>query len=537
MPSQQDINKLAAIIGQPISTSAGTQFKVNDAFPFSTVHYEIYKKHVELHLEPVKAQPYVRLFAEYLRRNLPDNEKGETVSRSFCHYAYQFKESVEGWDDVEHLGKVILQMKSIIDPLVNGFLTDVYSVNEIAAELAAYYEQLQKSQPYHINVIDELHANENAHTRILIKLLQYSFDGKLTVLESFLSMLPEWNESGLDVGTPRIEYNVEYIDGLIESRGEYAVIIENKIHWASDQDKQLERYVDTVISHGVPEDKIWVVYLTSDGTKTPEAYSLTEKVQKIIGDKYAPLSYRHDILPWLKEQILPTCTVREEWLISALRQYIDHLEGLLGIRENQVDMQKKIEKKVLKSVGLGETSDLRNQYEALKELEARATLFQQIVSNKRNAIEEGLISSFKKLSEEFFSRIFPDKQFLFINHCDLGYYQIYPKDWPSNIHLEWIPLQGEDFVSGTRMTLDLHIENDKEAKTKDFIARLKENTAYRDLLRAAEFHIGNRTYYSYSIELGRPFYSMTIAERQNKLAEAYKAYLPLMDIVYKELAK
>ena len=35
------------------------------------------------------------------------------------------------------------------------------------------YKELESRLPYHINVIDELHINENAHSRILCKLLLY----------------------------------------------------------------------------------------------------------------------------------------------------------------------------------------------------------------------------------------------------------------------------------------------------------------------------------------------------------------------------
>lgn len=34
-------------------------------------------------------------------------------------------------------------------------------------------EEWLSKLPYHLNVIDELHINENAHSRILTKLLQY----------------------------------------------------------------------------------------------------------------------------------------------------------------------------------------------------------------------------------------------------------------------------------------------------------------------------------------------------------------------------
>ena len=44
-------------------------------------------------------------------------------------------------------------------------------------DFAAFFmEQKEKERlalPYHINIIDELHINENGHSRILLKLLQY----------------------------------------------------------------------------------------------------------------------------------------------------------------------------------------------------------------------------------------------------------------------------------------------------------------------------------------------------------------------------
>ena len=40
--------------------------------------------------------------------------------------------------------------------------------------------------PYHFNVIDELHANENAHSRILLQLFKYKEGTVHIFLNSFL---------------------------------------------------------------------------------------------------------------------------------------------------------------------------------------------------------------------------------------------------------------------------------------------------------------------------------------------------------------
>ena len=126
--------------------------------------------------------------------------------------------------------------------------------------------------PYHFNVIDELHANENAHTRILQKLLLYKQKDTYIFLESFFNkMIPR----PIKLSNPKIEFNQDFIDLLIEDKEtNFACIIENKIHYATDQDKQIERYINTVKeNHGISD--IFVIYLTSDGNKEVSDISLT----------------------------------------------------------------------------------------------------------------------------------------------------------------------------------------------------------------------------------------------------------------------
>ena len=90
------------------------------------------------------------------------------------------------------------------------------------------YLELKKHQPYHINLIDELHANENAHTRILVKLLQYQKNGSSFVLDSFLRLIEQMMNSEEEKkklsflvskkersAQPQIIYGENYIDALI----------------------------------------------------------------------------------------------------------------------------------------------------------------------------------------------------------------------------------------------------------------------------------------------------------------------------------
>ena len=64
--------------------------------------------------------------------------------------------------------------------------------NEICDLIAKYLDAKKEHESkrlYNLNLIDELHANENAHTRILLKLLSYEKDGKKVVLEEFINII------------------------------------------------------------------------------------------------------------------------------------------------------------------------------------------------------------------------------------------------------------------------------------------------------------------------------------------------------------
>jgi hypothetical protein len=208
-------------------------------------------------------------------------------------------------------------------------------------------EKKKHKMPFHLNVIDELHANENAHSRILIKLLQYqSKDKKYPILVSFMFMLsshcPQFSHQH-QIEKPHISGQEDHIDALIEEKGKYAIIIENKIHWAPDQRQQLDRYIDSIKEHGFKKTdrNVYVVYLTRDGNKIVNEKSFSKaktfleyKDEKDPG-RYITLNYKDDILPWLKKEVLPSCEEDNPILLSALKQYVDHLDGMFNLRKEE----------------------------------------------------------------------------------------------------------------------------------------------------------------------------------------------------------
>ena len=95
------------------------------------------------------------------------------------------------------------------------------------------------------------------------------------------------------------------IDLLIKERKSYAIVIENKIWGAPDQEKQIEKYIDYVIDTGIPKRRIFVIYLTSDGNKRVSDISFTDKAKKHLGcsgksnGRFICVNFKDDIMPWL----------------------------------------------------------------------------------------------------------------------------------------------------------------------------------------------------------------------------------------------
>ena len=86
-------------------------------------------------------------------------------------------------------------------------------MHRVQAQKLQYYEEQEAALPFHINVIDELHANENAHTRILTHLLKYKEDGRHVILASFLKLLPTFNVDTFDIEKSKVYFNRDNIDG------------------------------------------------------------------------------------------------------------------------------------------------------------------------------------------------------------------------------------------------------------------------------------------------------------------------------------
>ena len=261
-------------------------------------------------------------------------------------------------------------------------------------------EIINRNRLYNANIITELHANENAHSRILRMLLQYDNGKKeYPILRKFLE-IPNLKKvfGNTYFKSPIFRNEQERIDVLIEEPPSFAIIIENKIKGAPDQERQLERYIESVNGHDVPYDNIYAIYLTDSGGKEVSKHSFTDDAKERLGYKdendmgrFVPMNYRYDILPWLEKEVLPNCSYKEDLLLSALKQYIDYLKCMFGIIENE-EQKILIMEKLKKDLGIKGC-----------DVEAVGVCFTAIeqLENLKNRIDGISVEIIKKLAEEY----------------------------------------------------------------------------------------------------------------------------------------
>ena len=189
---------------------------------------------------------------------------------------------------------------------------------------------------YQLNLLDTVISveklRENSHSRVLRLLFEYRdvVTKEFSILQSFLRFLgPPFSELG--VKNPKIVNEEGRIDISVVDE-DFALIIENKINWAKDQPKQIQGYIENIKGPGGRDfdiRKIYVVYLTRDGGQ-PSLDRLPPETKDRLADRYLARNYKHHILPWLRN-IRIDKTPYNVLIECSLVQYINHLEGLLGV--------------------------------------------------------------------------------------------------------------------------------------------------------------------------------------------------------------
>ena len=247
---------------------------------------------------------------------------------------------------------------------------------EIANKLYDLYEKKMDDLPYGINIISELRANENANSRILLCLLRYSKDGHYPLLQLFIDKMQDKScyPVNIEIKKPDLNGQENFIDILIKEKNKYAIIIENKIWNAPDTDEQIRRYVDYVLECKIPLSKIYVIYLTGDGSKRIKDYSLTEEARKKLkmtsksDGRFICMNFKDDIIPWLKEISRLDTVVNEPLLSSAVIQYTDYLEEQFGLRNEDKKIDNQLTEIMMDKLNINNLTELLQTWDEVDKL-------------------------------------------------------------------------------------------------------------------------------------------------------------------------
>ena len=226
-------------------------------------------------------------------------------------------------------------------------------INRLADTLKKRYDSIPlEAGVAQFNVLDEVRVDENAHTRVLVRLLQIpavcrSFVGHLAKMRPDLAegLLP------FDEEDFHVDCFSDYVDARIFCKDK-VIIIENKARDAVDQDEQIDKYVNLELGRHQAKD-IYVIYLTKDGTKKVQDYSFKDskavlefKDAKHPG-RFIEMNYKDHIVDWLKNGIFFSVsdTMTQPYLRSGIQQYIHYVEGpgLLNLRQELDPYAPKIE--------------------------------------------------------------------------------------------------------------------------------------------------------------------------------------------------
>ena len=233
----------------------------------------------------------------------------------------------------------------------------IQSTLDLAEGVAGTIAKNKHLVPYHLNLIDELHINENGHSRILYKLLEYrNPDGDYIFLKSLLKYISKNCEAfeKICVTNPEITQELCRIDLWVRDRtGGYAIIFENKVYNATDQEAQIARYIECTQSNGYPLDKIFVVYMPQMDDKDPVDDSWGE-YKEVFALRYVKFSFRNGVLPWLKSEVLPSIPDKDKLLKSAIEQYVNYLEGLFKQRESDKQLYIMVKNYIKEQLGLND---------------------------------------------------------------------------------------------------------------------------------------------------------------------------------------
>lgn len=250
--------------------------------------------------------------------------------------------------------------------------------------------------PFRINLLSSLTGHdihETSHSAILNNLLHNE-----GILKSFLNRFcgEDWNDFAIeDIRLPekdKMDLSICSLDKCL--------IFENKVNGAEDRVSQIYTYVDRALKgiltkadqrEYTPEN-IKVIYLTSTHRRKPEEHSLIFldgeeilRIPKVIENSMVLIDFSHDIYEWLMEERDKAFLKGEQFLYTALHQYVDYLEQKYYKSSKYDNMKKEIRKTIDNELfsGINDLSDpdCSKRIKILEDLEQELKNFSDNVSD------------------------------------------------------------------------------------------------------------------------------------------------------------
>jgi metal-responsive CopG/Arc/MetJ family transcriptional regulator len=158
--------------------------------------------------------------------------------------------------------------------------------------------------------------------------------------------------------------NMKRIDILVYEKGKYALVFENKIWDAVEQENQLQNYIDGMKEpeYGFTDEQIYIVYLPSVEGHGPTQVSWSEGVKKSFEKRYRSISFREGIIKWLESTEIQQ--IDEEYFVHSRFLFLDFLKRKFNLTETSNMENKKIDDYLRKELGL--TDDNANNIALLE---------------------------------------------------------------------------------------------------------------------------------------------------------------------------
>lgn len=295
------------------------------------------------------------------------------------------------------------------------------AIFNLALKYYSSFKKREKELPYWINLVDIMNLgyrntgkNENGHSLFLCELFRYIFNGTHPVFNSFMNRFTDRKELKCkmsDEGKITVKHTFAesgrhpdiYVNQLevYNSEETISVVFENKIDNAEDRDKQMEDYIKGMCeerknmkTHS-PDSNCYAFYLIYEHASKKNDNIHDDKGRQKVDDKnvlgylipdenYILLSYKEDILPWMKSEQLSL--PKEKYLNENLKLYIDHLENRFGLRENVNNLKADVMNKICDIEKLN-----------LEKLLALQDGLQVIINDCKDEIVKSFIGAFKGL--------------------------------------------------------------------------------------------------------------------------------------------